>query len=84
MSGNKTASVLVDGGMHGREWVTVATSLQVVGQLVQMFNRNGVTGTGDDCETVLTNIDWYVIPMLNPDGYEFSHTGDRCNISGIS
>ena len=33
VSGNKTASVLVDGGMHGREWVTVATSLQVVGQL---------------------------------------------------
>ena len=80
VSGTKTASVLVDGGMHGREWVTVATSLQVVGQLVQMFNRIG----GDDCEMVLTNIDWYVIPMLNPDGYEFSHTGDRCSISGMS
>ena len=22
-------------------------------------------------------VDWYVAPLLNPDGYEYSHTNDR-------
>jgi hypothetical protein len=25
----------------------------------------------------LLNVDWYIIPLLNPDGYEFSHDHDR-------
>ena len=26
---------------------------------------------------MLRSLDWYVVPLLNPDGYEFSHTEDR-------
>ena len=22
-------------------------------------------------------VDWYIAPLLNPDGYEYSHTSDR-------
>lgn len=23
------------------------------------------------------DVDWFIMPVVNPDGYEFSHTGDR-------
>jgi hypothetical protein len=32
---------------------------------------------GHRCDEVLSAVDWYIIPILNPDGYEFSHTADR-------
>ena len=45
----------------------------MIGKLVVQFKSEG-----EDCaKNVLTNIDWYIIPLLNPDGYEFSHTSDR-------
>jgi murein tripeptide amidase MpaA len=25
----------------------------------------------------LVSVDWYIIPLLNPDGYEYSHEVDR-------
>jgi hypothetical protein len=34
---------------------------------------------GHRCDEVLSAVDWYIIPILNPDGYEFSHTADRYN-----
>ncbi len=32
---------------------------------------------GHRCDEVLSAVDWYIIPILNPDGYEFFHTADR-------
>lgn len=29
-----------------------------------------------EAETV-QSVDWYIMPVLNPDGYEFSHNYDR-------
>ena len=29
------------------------------------------------CSRLLTAVDWYIIPLLNPDGYEWSQTKDR-------
>jgi murein tripeptide amidase MpaA len=26
---------------------------------------------------ILENVDWYFVPVLNPDGYEYTHTEDR-------
>ena len=54
-------SVLVDGGMHAREWVTVATAIGVLGHLVRLF-------LGGDCaEVPLTNIHWSVYYYRTPD-----------------
>lgn len=32
--------------------------------------------TDSDAETV-QSVDWYIMPVLNPDGYEFSQNYDR-------
>lgn len=47
--------------MHAREWVTSPVALYLIEQLV----------TGADKE-LLDEIDWVIIPMANPDGYEYS------------
>ena len=68
-NGNRPV-VLVDGGIHAREWVAPAMTLYIINQLVEnnAANRN------------LTDaVDWYILPVLNPDGYEYSHT----NVSEI-
>ena len=35
--GSRTPTVLLDGGMHAREWITPAVSLLVIAQLVKLF-----------------------------------------------
>ncbi|GFG39900.1 hypothetical protein Cfor_09069, partial [Coptotermes formosanus] len=69
--GNGTRPVvLVDGGIHAREWIAPAMTLYIINQLVENNTANGA----------LTDaVDWYILPVLNPDGYEFSHT----NVSEI-
>ena len=56
--GAATPSVLVDAGMHGREWVTVATVLATIGHLVKLF-----LGAEDCAARALTGIDWWVLRL---------------------
>nr|AEI58636.1 carboxypeptidase [Eupolyphaga sinensis] len=66
-SGTRPA-ILIDGGIHAREWIAPATALYVIYQLVENNAAN----------SALTDaVDWYILPVLNPDGYEYSHTADR-------
>lgn len=63
-NGNRPA-VLVDGGIHAREWIAPAMALYIIQQLVENNAEN----------SELTDaVDWYILPVLNPDGYEYSHT----------
>ena len=66
-----TKAVVFNGGQHAREWITPAT---VTGILYNM-----VTSYGND--TVVTdlidNIDFTIVPVLNPDGYSYTWTNDR-------
>jgi carboxypeptidase A4 len=55
-------------GIHAREWIAPAAALYVIDSLVKAFAASSVE---------VTNVDWYIMPLLNPDGYEFSHTDDR-------
>ncbi|XP_078035045.1 carboxypeptidase B [Augochlora pura] len=59
--GNNKPAIFIDAGIHAREWIAPVTSLYIVDQLVA--NRN-----------LLKNIDWYILPVLNPDGYAFTHS----------
>lgn len=66
VSSNPNASnpvILIDGGIHAREWIAPATVLYILQQLVEESNSD-----------LLSGVDWYLLPVLNPDGYEFTHT----------
>ncbi|XP_076235108.1 carboxypeptidase B [Calliopsis andreniformis] len=58
---NKKA-IFIDGGIHAREWISPVTTLYIVDQILTR-NRN-----------LVKDVDWYILPVLNPDGYEFTHS----------
>ncbi|XP_013180157.1 PREDICTED: carboxypeptidase B-like [Papilio xuthus] len=61
-------AVFIDGGIHAREWISPATVTYFINQFAENF----------DVETDdIKNIDWYFLPVVNPDGYEHTHQSDR-------
>lgn len=59
--------ILIDAGIHAREWIAPMSILFLIHELVEH--------SADHPE--MLNVDWYIIPMANPDGYENSHVSDR-------
>ena len=58
----------IDGGIHAREWISPATVLWTLKELVE--------GEDEDSE-LIKNLDWYILPVHNPDGYAYSREWDR-------
>ena len=55
----KRKSIWIDGGIHAREWISPATVLFVVRQLVERYDYH---------KDIVDNYDFYVMPVINPDG----------------
>ncbi|KAF9810689.1 hypothetical protein SFRURICE_021142 [Spodoptera frugiperda] len=55
--------------IHAREWVTTPTLLYSMHRLVENLRSQD--------QDLREDIDWIIMPLLNPDGYEYSHTTDR-------
>ncbi|CAH1779379.1 unnamed protein product [Owenia fusiformis] len=68
-------SVLIDCGIHAREWITVSTCIYIIQTLLEQY------GSNPEVTSVLDRYDFYVLPVTNPDGYEFTFEngtqGDR-------
>ncbi|XP_057375289.1 carboxypeptidase B-like [Daphnia carinata] len=60
-------AIWIDGGIHAREWISPALATYIIRQLVEVPAN----------EALLTNVDWYIMPVMNPDGYEYTHTSNR-------
>ncbi|XP_073962123.1 carboxypeptidase B-like [Choristoneura fumiferana] len=67
-SAASNASVWMDAGIHAREWIAPAVATYIANHFARNFK---------DLPTSITNKDWYFLPVMNPDGYEFSHTDNR-------
>jgi hypothetical protein len=61
-------SILIDSNIHAREWIAGATGTWIINELIT---------NADSYATILEEVDIYVIPMINADGYEYSRTNDR-------
>lgn len=61
-------AIWIDGGIHAREWISPAAVTYVINQLIEDWENQ---------PSYIQNIDWYILPLANPDGYEYSHTNDR-------
>lgn len=57
--------ILIDAGIHAREWLAIAFALYIISQLVENSEEN---------MNLLNSYEVLIIPVLNPDGYEYTHT----------
>lgn len=61
-------AIWIDGGIHAREWISPASVTYILNDLVENW---------DEHPKYIRNINWYILPVLNPDGYEHTHVADR-------
>ncbi|KAL0830102.1 hypothetical protein ABMA28_003559 [Loxostege sticticalis] len=57
-------TIVIEAGIIPREWITIPSALYVVDRIL---NEN----------KFLDDFEWVIIPVLNPDGYEYTHTNLR-------
>ncbi|KAJ2945707.1 hypothetical protein O0L34_g549 [Tuta absoluta] len=60
--------VWLDAAIHPREWISTAVVTYFADHIVRNFKKQPAS---------ITNKDWYIVPVLNPDGYEYTHTCNR-------
>lgn len=62
--GNPT--IFIESNIHAREWITSATATWFLNELL--------TSTDPEMQDLAQNIDWYIIPVFNVDGFHYTHT----------
>ncbi|XP_026218810.1 carboxypeptidase B [Anabas testudineus] len=69
-SANKPA-IFMDCGIHAREWISPA--------FCQWFVKEALSTYGSDAQmtSLLNQMDVFVLPVFNIDGYDFTHKSDR-------
>ena len=63
--------ILIIGGHHAREWLTVEIPFLLAEYLTEYY------GYDDRVTRIVRSMGILIIPVLNPDGYEYSRTIDR-------
>lgn len=66
---NKT--IIITAGLHAREWISISTANYILDQLL------GKYGVSDPETNYIDHLNIFIIPVLNPDGYEYTWTNDR-------
>jgi len=61
-------AIFIEAGIHAREWISPATATYIMRQLVEKSRKN---------LDLLDFYDFYILPVANPDGYEYSFTSNR-------
>lgn len=57
-------AILIDATIHGREWISTPAATWLLKELL--------TSEVPEVMTMSSNIDWYFIPVVNPDGFVYS------------
>ncbi|OBA19591.1 Zn-dependent exopeptidase [Metschnikowia bicuspidata var. bicuspidata NRRL YB-4993] len=70
-SHDEKRTIVVTGGVHAREWISVSSVLYGIYEILNHFESN------PDNWRELAKLDFLFIPVLNPDGYEYSWSTDR-------
>nr|XP_049704753.1 uncharacterized protein LOC110378813 [Helicoverpa armigera] len=73
LKGSKNRSrVIVEGGIHAREWIAPAFVTYFIHQIIKAPSSNNMV-----LKEIALTYEWFFVPILNPDGYEYSHGEDR-------
>lgn len=66
MKREKPVIGFLEGGIHSREWISPATMTWVI--------KEFLTSNNPDVRSMAENVVWYIFPVVNPDGYEYTFT----------
>lgn len=64
-------TILVTGGLHGREWISVSTVNYLIWSMTTLYEKEPMISK------LLEHFDFVFVPVLNPDGYEYTWQTDR-------
>ena len=57
--------IFIESNIHAREWITSATATWYINELL--------TSTDPNVRDLAENYDWYIVPVLNVDGFVYTH-----------
>lgn len=66
---NKSFAIIC--GIHAREWISPATGLWTIDKLITEY------GTNQQITDLVNSVNWYIVPTMNPDGYQYTISTDR-------
>ncbi|MEK6675390.1 MAG: M14 metallopeptidase family protein [Planctomycetota bacterium] len=69
--GSQKPGVFFHGGQHAREWIGPASVLYMMDQLLTNY------GTDPLITRLVDEREWFILPVMNPDGYEFTWVDTR-------
>jgi len=69
--GAEKPGIFLEAGIHAREWITVSTIVYVINELATKYDSNPVY------KDLVEKVNFYILPSINPDGYEYSRSTDR-------
>lgn len=62
-------AVVIEGTVHAREWISGATTIWIINYLL--------TSQDAEAQELARSFDWYIFPVGNPDGYDYTWTTNR-------
>jgi len=68
---NSKPGIIYNSMQHAREWVSVSTLCFIIDKFVSLYN------TDPTIKSLVDQIEWTIIPIVNADGYIYSWTNDR-------
>jgi len=69
--GSDKPGVLFNGCQHAREWVSPMTCMWIADQLLSRY------ATDPDIQQLVDDVRFHIVPMVNPDGYVYTHNDFR-------
>jgi carboxypeptidase A1 len=64
-------AILFHGGIHAREWISPTTVAWIAHELMTKSD------TDPTIKKLVDNLEWHIFPVLNVDGYSYTHTNNR-------
>ncbi|KAL9959383.1 hypothetical protein ACROYT_G032705 [Oculina patagonica] len=75
ISSNISTSVksvmFINCGIHAREWISISSCVYVARELVMKYPTDATV------KHLVDKLEWIIVPVLNIDGYIYTHTTDR-------
>ncbi|KAL8894456.1 MAG: hypothetical protein Q9207_008498 [Kuettlingeria erythrocarpa] len=68
---NTKPTVVFHGTVHAREWITTMVTEYFAYSFLSGF------GSNPDIQNLLNKYDFYIFPIVNPDGFAYTQTNDR-------